>query len=159
MNLSRSHRYIPHRRLVHLDLPALATVPPETDPGAVLNPSRNNFAPYLSMDSVMVFYDRFESRRSSASLNPALNSSICFNYLGQIGNTSTDARYFNSRLSLPAFARTGNIRAHLLEINSYILDNRLSIDFAYSRNLHQTQTIHDLSHNFNLSPARSDRTL
>ena len=74
---------------------------------------------------------------------------IKFNYLGQLDFTTTDSLILGL-----AKESTGNNRSikgkrqHLLEINSWISENKLQLTWNYSRSIHQQTTIENLAQTY-----------
>jgi amino acid adenylation domain-containing protein/non-ribosomal peptide synthase protein (TIGR01720 family) len=85
-----------------------------------------------------------EVRSTMAALPPA---EVSFNYLGRLDDHL-------SPLLAPADEPIGPTRSHraprhhLLEINAYVLDGCLHVDWTYSRNLHRRDTIDRLARDF-----------
>lgn len=76
-------------------------------------------------------------------------SQISFNYLGNL-----DSTYFRNPLieiikdsSVP-LQESENLRDHLIEIESFILDGKIKLDFIYSKNHFKDETIKNLIHDF-----------
>ena len=74
-------------------------------------------------------------------------SSLLFNYLGQL-----DQAWENNPLGLrPAREPRGeercpeSLRSHAVEINAFVNDRRLQVEWTYSRNLHRPETIGQLA--------------
>jgi amino acid adenylation domain-containing protein/non-ribosomal peptide synthase protein (TIGR01720 family) len=82
-------------------------------------------------------------------LRNAPPAEICFNYLGQFEQSLDSASGF--RLTTDSFGSAESphrLRSHLLDINGFIVGDRLQIDWAYSSNLHQAGTIDRLARAF-----------
>jgi amino acid adenylation domain-containing protein/non-ribosomal peptide synthase protein (TIGR01720 family) len=84
----------------------------------------------------------------NSSLRVLSDPEISFNYLGQIGNAGHDDFF------LPASEYAGSSRSprahrrHLIEINSFIAQNRLQAAWTYSETLHDRKTIEVLAEHF-----------
>ncbi|WP_163996532.1 non-ribosomal peptide synthase/polyketide synthase [Pyxidicoccus caerfyrddinensis] len=85
----------------------------------------------------------------SAPLRALPTPEVAFNYLGQL-DASSDANAILSLSNDPSGAHFAPeaIRMHPLELNSSVLDGRLSLLFIYSENLHARSTIEALSQRF-----------
>jgi non-ribosomal peptide synthase protein (TIGR01720 family) len=84
-----------------------------------------------------------ESRRLLAALP---QPQVLFNYLGQseaVGHTS--GRFQRTEGPVGPSRHPQNQRLFLLEINSQVVNRRLQVTWAYSKNLHQAKTIHQLA--------------
>jgi amino acid adenylation domain-containing protein/non-ribosomal peptide synthase protein (TIGR01720 family) len=82
-------------------------------------------------------------------LRNAPPAEICFNYLGQFEQSLDSASGF--RLTTDSFGSAESphrLRSHLLDINGFIVGDRLQIDWTYSSNLHQAGTIDRLARAF-----------
>ena len=74
---------------------------------------------------------------------------ISFNYLGQLDHMLDDSSLFS--LVREPCGRTRHPsarRSRLLEINAYVSEKQLQIDWTYSTRLHQRRTIEDLAERF-----------
>ncbi|WP_373690630.1 amino acid adenylation domain-containing protein [Desmonostoc muscorum] len=85
----------------------------------------------------------------AAQLQALPQAEISFNYLGQFDQLINTSSWMQ-----PASESAGhshslqNNRAHLLDINSVITEERLQINWAYSKNIHQHATIESLAQEF-----------
>jgi amino acid adenylation domain-containing protein/non-ribosomal peptide synthase protein (TIGR01720 family) len=89
------------------------------------------------------------SDRRSESLGELPQAEVSFNYLGQIDQTLSKHSLFAlaGESSGPMQGPNGE-RSHLLDVNGIINDNRLSVSFAHSSNVHRVQTIESLAQAF-----------
>jgi len=79
-------------------------------------------------------------------LNSAQQPEIIFNYLGQItGNVAADSDWKLSKGTIKLSQNKNGIRSHLIEINSIIIENKIRMDFVYSKNIHNRETIEQFS--------------
>ncbi|MFL9459672.1 non-ribosomal peptide synthase/polyketide synthase [Scytonema tolypothrichoides VB-61278_2] len=93
---------------------------------------------YLSQDSEIV-----------TKLQAFPPAQISFNYLGQFDrvlNTSTWMQLANESAGVEH--SLNNNRAHLIDISSIISEERLQINWIYSKNVHQHATIENLAREF-----------
>ncbi|MBD0265039.1 MAG: non-ribosomal peptide synthetase, partial [Tolypothrix sp. Co-bin9] len=74
---------------------------------------------------------------------------VLFNYLGQFDQTFSQSSAFNlaQESSGLAVSQQGQ-RSHLLEINALITNNKLQVDWTYSKNIHRQTTVKFLAENF-----------
>ncbi|MGJ5672512.1 MAG: amino acid adenylation domain-containing protein [Nostochopsis sp.] len=85
----------------------------------------------------------------TAQLQALPQAEISFNYLGQFDQLLNKSSWMQ-----PASESAGHIhglqnnRAHLLDINSIIIGERLQIEWTYSTNFHQETTIESLAQEF-----------
>jgi amino acid adenylation domain-containing protein/non-ribosomal peptide synthase protein (TIGR01720 family) len=88
-----------------------------------------------------------EKRRHE--LRAALSPEVCFNYLGQFGNTRAPGSPYGaaSESRGPLESPQGR-RSHLIEINGSVTDGRFQARWRYSRNRHERATIEGLSRSF-----------
>ncbi|HIK07100.1 MAG TPA: AMP-binding protein [Trichormus sp. M33_DOE_039] len=90
-----------------------------------------------------------QNQKLSPTLQALPQSAICFNYLGQLD-------LFSSQTSILGLAKesTGlsshplNPRRYVLNINAWIAQSQLQIQWRYSCNLHDTTTIENLAQQF-----------
>ena len=74
---------------------------------------------------------------------------VSFNYLGQFDQILSESSLFK-----PAKEPTGaaqsmkEMRSHVIDINSSIVEGSLKIDWSYSKNIHKPETIESLSNSF-----------
>ena len=74
---------------------------------------------------------------------------ISFNYLGQLDNQQNNNKLFNlSNIPVGSSMFPQQKRPHILAINARIQNEQLIIDWSYSQNLHDAQTIHHLAQNY-----------
>jgi len=72
---------------------------------------------------------------------------ICFNYYGQFSQIASSTLGWTPSAILPSATRDpGSQRSHALRLTSRIIDNRLQLEWAYSRNVHQDATMTQLVH-------------
>ncbi len=89
---------------------------------------------YLSADSEVV-----------SQLQKHPSAEICFNYLGQFDRTlETSSEFQLTAESIGSPQSLVGERSHLLEINSFIVEGQLLLDWTYSANIHQAATIEQL---------------
>ena len=74
---------------------------------------------------------------------------VCFNYLGQFDNLLTDSDWFKLASESDGQARSClNKRRYLFNINGYVVDNQLNLDWIYSSQIHREQTIINLAESY-----------
>jgi len=74
---------------------------------------------------------------------------ICFNYLGQFDQLTSGSSLFGpTQESKGADHSPRTRRSHLLEINGSVTGGKLQLEWRYSENLHQRQTIERLAQYF-----------
>ncbi|MEO6695996.1 MAG: amino acid adenylation domain-containing protein, partial [Ignavibacteria bacterium] len=81
-------------------------------------------------------------------LNAVQQPEIIFNYLGQITGKIGSRLGSDWSLSKSAIELSQNqngLRSHLIEINSIIIENKIKMEFIYSRNFHKKETIEQFS--------------
>ena len=67
---------------------------------------------------------------------------IIFNYLGQMSDTvSKDSEWKIGSRSIILSRNVTGVRTHSIEINSIITNNKLKMNFTFSRNIHKKETI------------------
>ena len=73
---------------------------------------------------------------------PAIETQVSFNYLGQFDQavTGTLIRGFATEPSGLSLSPKGT-RTHLLDINAMVVEGQLQVDWTYSQNYHQEETI------------------
>ena len=90
-----------------------------------------------------------QNKTLQENLNHANQATISFNYLGQIDNKSPDNHLFNiSHAPTGTGLFTKQERPHLLAINARIQNDFLQIEWSYSQNIHQKQTINHLGEKY-----------
>jgi amino acid adenylation domain-containing protein/non-ribosomal peptide synthase protein (TIGR01720 family) len=78
------------------------------------------------------------------SLMAALpQAEVSFNYLGRMGENLSRAPEPIGPTCSPR-----QVRRHLLEINAYVVDGRLHVDWTFNRNLHRRETVERLAAGF-----------
>jgi non-ribosomal peptide synthase protein (TIGR01720 family) len=71
---------------------------------------------------------------------------VSFNYLGQFDQELSDDRRFGAATGPQgAWQSAKQLRRHLLDINGWVRDGRLSLQLSYSENVHRRQTIDELA--------------
>ncbi|MCJ8281280.1 MAG: condensation domain-containing protein, partial [Rivularia sp. ALOHA_DT_140] len=74
---------------------------------------------------------------------------IKFNYLGQLDFTSTDYLIYGlAKESIGNNRSSQEKRQYLIEINSYISENKLQLTWNYSRNIYNQTTIENLAQTY-----------
>ena len=75
---------------------------------------------------------------------------ISFNYLGQLDNQQNNNNKLLNLSNIPVGSSMfpQQKRPHILAINARIQNEQLIIDWSYSENLHNAQTIHHLAQNY-----------
>ena len=75
---------------------------------------------------------------------------ISFNYLGQLDTTLTKDSLFQLHSFNPSLDDIGlkNKHSHIIDINSYITNDELTIDFAYGTQIHHHETIKALANRY-----------
>jgi amino acid adenylation domain-containing protein/non-ribosomal peptide synthase protein (TIGR01720 family) len=77
------------------------------------------------------------------------SAEISFNYLGQFDQTlDRDSEFQLTTESIGSQQSLTGYRAHLLDINSFIVEGQLQIDWTYSSNIHHAKTIENLAQAF-----------
>jgi surfactin family lipopeptide synthetase A len=71
---------------------------------------------------------------------PKLQPEICFNYLGQFAESSTDV-WENSSMPSGRSIGVGNHMMYALEMNSIVIDGQLHMHFTYNQQQYRRQTI------------------
>ena len=73
---------------------------------------------------------------------------VSFNYLGQFDNLLAASRFAFAAVQSSAERSPGAERAHAIDISGKIANDRLEMEFAYSRHLHRRETIVELSRRY-----------
>jgi amino acid adenylation domain-containing protein/non-ribosomal peptide synthase protein (TIGR01720 family) len=74
---------------------------------------------------------------------------VSFNYLGQLDQVLSRSPLFTlSRESIGPLRSPQGQRSHLLEINGFVVEGRLQLEWTYSRNFHKQSTIEHLAQEF-----------
>ncbi len=74
---------------------------------------------------------------------------VSFNYLGQLDRMLEDSAPFELAHELTAGARHGGARrGQLLEVNAYVIEQQLKVDWVYGAELHLQATIESLARRF-----------
>jgi amino acid adenylation domain-containing protein/non-ribosomal peptide synthase protein (TIGR01720 family) len=76
------------------------------------------------------------------------SANVLFNYLGQFERMLPTSSLFKPAQPLKASYSPKGRRAHLLDINAFVFQDRLRVDWTYSENLHRRSTIHTLANDF-----------
>ncbi|MBN3876528.1 MAG: non-ribosomal peptide synthetase [Nostoc sp.] len=85
----------------------------------------------------------------AAQLQTLPQAEISFNYLGQFDQLLNTSSWMQLASESTGHSHgLQNNRAHLLDINSVITEERLQINWAYSKNIHQHATIESLAQEF-----------
>jgi amino acid adenylation domain-containing protein/non-ribosomal peptide synthase protein (TIGR01720 family) len=90
-----------------------------------------------------------QDKKTRSKLQALPKAEVSFNYLGQLDQILTDSPLFKmAKESIgPLHSPTGH-RSHLLEINGFIAEGRLQLNWTYSKNIHQRKTIESLAQGF-----------
>jgi len=77
---------------------------------------------------------------------------ISFNYLGQFDQMVSSSSLFSSAMNDVADMKgsfgPGNLRPHLIDVVTMVMNNQLHITFRYSENIHRPETIDRLLQNY-----------
>ena len=73
---------------------------------------------------------------------------VLFNYLGQFDQVLSESSLFKLAGKLTASHSSQGRRSHLLEINAFVVEGRLQVDWTYSENVHQRATIQRFADDF-----------
>ncbi len=86
-----------------------------------------------------------EGTKVGIQLQDSPSAEICFNYLGQFDQTlETSSEFQLTAESIGSPQSLAGKRSHLLEINSFIVEGQLLLNWTYSTNIHQAATIEQL---------------
>ncbi len=87
---------------------------------------------------------------AAEKLKTATYPKVLFNYLGRTGTQSQEDVTFRIVDNAPLGSERSKkgLRRYLLEINAFVQDERLQLSWTYSRNLHHSASIKDLSSKF-----------
>jgi non-ribosomal peptide synthase protein (TIGR01720 family) len=93
---------------------------------------------YLSQDAAMRF-----------KLQGFPQAEVSFNYLGQLDQVLSKPPVLGlaKESSGPEHSRLGS-RSHLLDVNGFVAEGRLQLDWTYSKNVHQRATVERLAQGF-----------
>jgi amino acid adenylation domain-containing protein/non-ribosomal peptide synthase protein (TIGR01720 family) len=93
---------------------------------------------YLSQDATMRF-----------KLQGFPQAEVSFNYLGQLDQVLSKPPVLGlaKESSGPEHSRLGS-RSHLLDVNGFVAEGRLQLDWTYSKNVHQRATVERLAQGF-----------
>ncbi|MBW4454431.1 MAG: SDR family NAD(P)-dependent oxidoreductase [Nostoc indistinguendum CM1-VF10] len=93
---------------------------------------------YLSGDEII-----------TEKLRSLQQAEVLFLYLGNYEQTVPESSLFNLSPKSSGLSRSSRAqRSHLIEINALIVQEQLKIDWIYSQNIHQRQTIESLAQDF-----------
>ncbi|QIR37149.1 amino acid adenylation domain-containing protein [Tolypothrix sp. PCC 7910] len=85
----------------------------------------------------------------AAQLQALRPAQISFNYLGQFDQLLNTSAWIQPASESAGYNQSlQSDRAHLLDINSIIIEERLQINWTYSQNIHHHQTIENLAQAF-----------
>ena len=92
---------------------------------------------------------KYLSGENGKKLDNLPQSEVCFNYLGQFDQLLPESSLLklSSKPSGPIRSPQGK-RRYLIEINAFIADGKLQIDWNYSENIHRQATIESLAAGF-----------
>ena len=130
--------------------PVVINLAGNPEPGAALKTVKERLR---SIPNLGIGYGLLRYLNQEESISQALRAQpqaeMCFNYLGQIDQTLSAASPF-----APAPESRGPDRSlhgqrhHLLDVTAIISASQLQITWTYSKNIHQPQTIAQLSQSF-----------
>jgi amino acid adenylation domain-containing protein/non-ribosomal peptide synthase protein (TIGR01720 family) len=90
-----------------------------------------------------------QNQQISQTLQALPQSAISFNYLGQLDLFTSQAWILGlAKESTGLSSHPLNERRYVLNINAWIVESQLQIQWRYSRNLHDTATIENLAQQF-----------
>jgi amino acid adenylation domain-containing protein/non-ribosomal peptide synthase protein (TIGR01720 family) len=87
--------------------------------------------------------------QTSVLLRDGTDAEVCFNYLGQVRQPSGDHAQFS--FASESSGETSNEwgkRAYLIDINCIVAGDRFGVKWAYSRNIHLSETIEELAQRY-----------
>jgi non-ribosomal peptide synthase protein (TIGR01720 family) len=92
------------------------------------------------------YLSRFEE---AAQLRSLPQASVLFNYLGQFDQLLPESTPFLIAQESSGPARNPkDVRSHLLEINGFVADGQLQLDWTYSQDVHRRETIEYVASQF-----------
>ncbi len=88
-------------------------------------------------------------RTVSQALAAMPQAEVCFNYLGQFDRTLADSDWFKLASESDGATRSPlGKRGYLFNINGYVLDGKLKLDWIYSSQIHREKTVLNLAESF-----------
>lgn len=88
-------------------------------------------------------------REVAAQLSELERADVSFNYLGQLDQAVANSALFALSRGPVGPARSPRAaRSHLLEVNGWIFDGRLSVEMSFSQNVHRRETIEGFAEGF-----------
>ena len=111
---------------------------------------------YLDLTNLKKLEDSLKSikeqlRRSSLKMNSSFqsNSEVIFNYLGQLDRVQSSYPILSLVNELQGARRSfRQNRCYLLEVNTLVIEDKLQVNWIYSKNIHQQKTIQNLANNY-----------
>ncbi|NJO88541.1 MAG: hypothetical protein HC831_05925 [Chloroflexia bacterium] len=87
--------------------------------------------------------------KSKNVLSELLKPQLSFNYLGQLDIQENDNDLFSLKNEdLGSLHGPDNCRNHQIDVNAYVIDNKIHFDFEYSENLNRTETIREFANDY-----------
>jgi amino acid adenylation domain-containing protein/non-ribosomal peptide synthase protein (TIGR01720 family) len=128
--------------------PAIAQ-PPGLPPGALLRQTKESLRRVpnhgLGFGVLRYLSPSADVRAFMASLP---RPEISFNYLGRMDNYLATASLERAEEAIGPLRSLRSPRSHVLEVNAYVLNDRLHVDWTYCRRLHRRETIERLANGF-----------
>jgi non-ribosomal peptide synthase protein (TIGR01720 family) len=126
--------------------PVKLTLPTSTHPGQRLKAIKEQLRaiPNKGVGYGLLRYlcrDDEVNRRLAGRPSPQ----VVFNYLGQLDTSLPNAAMFRLGYAPTGWHGARNLRAHVLEIDSWIVGGQLHVSWTYSKNLHRLETIQHLA--------------
>ena len=88
-------------------------------------------------------------RPVSQALAAMPQAEVCFNYLGQFDRTLANSDWFKLASESDGATRSPlGKRPYLFNINGYVLDGKLKLDWIYSSQIHRDKTVLNLAESF-----------
>jgi amino acid adenylation domain-containing protein/non-ribosomal peptide synthase protein (TIGR01720 family) len=85
----------------------------------------------------------------SQALAAMPQAEVCFNYLGQFDSVLADSDWFKLASESDGATRSPlGKRRYLFNINGYVIDGKLKLDWIYSSRIHQEKTVLNLAESF-----------
>lgn len=82
------------------------------------------------------------------TLKHITEAEILFNYLGSLNQITGQSSLFQLNGPVQGVHDPGGQRGYLLEINAFVIDEQLEVNWTFSSDCHKHETIQDLSENF-----------
>ena len=129
--------------------PVALILPGQDDPGEILKSVKEQLRqiPERGIGYGLLRY-LSQDKATHQTLKDLPEPQVLFNYLGQFDRALPNSDLFNLNHALMGSHAPEGQRRHLLDINTFVINGRLQMDWTFSQNVHRQQTIERVANEY-----------